>query len=72
MLDPAVMPGVVYPTPGGLSLLELEGVLRAVHAHVTPAVITLTAVNLTDGHEEEVLAAAVHVASAALGEPANR
>lgn len=71
VLDQTVMPGVVYPTAGGLSLSELEGLLRAVRAHVEPAAITLTAVNLTDGHEEEILAAAVRVASAALGERAD-
>ncbi len=71
VLDQTVMPGVVYPTSGGLSVTELEGLLRAVRAHVEPAAITLTAVNLTDGHEEEILAAAVRVAQAALGQPAD-
>lgn len=70
VLDQTVMPGVVYPTSGGLSLSELEGLLRTVRAHVEPAAITLTAVNLSAGHEEEILAAAVRVASAALEKPA--
>jgi predicted nuclease of predicted toxin-antitoxin system len=41
-----------------------------VRAHVEPAAITLTAVNVTEGHEEAILAAAVRIAQAALGEPA--
>jgi arginase family enzyme len=70
VLDQTLMPGVVYPTSGGLSVTELEGLLRAVRVHVEPAAITLTAVNLTDGHEEDSLAAAVRIAAAALGQPA--
>jgi hypothetical protein len=41
-----------------------------VRVHVKPAAITLTAVNLTDGHEEDSLAAAVRITAAALGQPA--
>lgn len=69
VLDPAEMPGVVYPTPGGLSLPELEALLRTVRARGAPAAVTLTAVNLADGHEEAILDAAVRVARAALAEP---
>jgi len=67
VLDPAVMPGVAYPAPGGLSLAELEALLRAVRAHCGPAAITLTAVNVTAGHTETILAAAARVVQAALG-----
>jgi len=67
VLDPGVMPGVAYPAPSGLSLAELEALLRTVRAHCAPAAITLTAVNVTAGHAEVILATAARVVQAALG-----
>ncbi len=71
VLDPAVMPGVVYPTPGGLSLDELAGLLKTVRANCTPAAIAITAVNLSDGDQETILTAATAVVQAALAVEAN-
>lgn len=67
VLDPSVMPGVVYPTPGGLALHELEALLGIVRRHCTLAAVTLTAMNLIDGDQEAALAAAERVVQAALG-----
>lgn len=72
VLDPALMPGVIYPTPQGLSVEELAALLAAVRAHCQPAAIALTAVNLIEGREEIALAAAERVVRAALGDAAGR
>lgn len=67
VLDPALMPGVVYPTPNGLTLDELAELLQTVRACCEPIAIALTAVNVTEGSEEVILAAATRVVHAALG-----
>lgn len=66
VLDPAVLPGAVYPTPGGLQFAELAAAVRAVRAHCTLAAVSLTAVNVTGGDQETILAAAQAAAQAAL------
>lgn len=69
VLDPPLVPGVVYPAPNGLTLEELEYVLGTVQAHCRLAAISLTALNVTDGDPSVALDTAVAVAQAALGSP---
>lgn len=67
VLDPSVMPGVVYPVAGGLSLAEIERLLHAVTDRCTLAAVSLTAVNLAplDAEEQQrALQAAVRVLAA--------
>jgi arginase len=46
VLDATQMPGVVYPTSGGLTIEELSGLLRQIRARCEVACATLSAVNL--------------------------
>ncbi|MCU0493437.1 MAG: arginase family protein [Chloroflexaceae bacterium] len=56
------VPGVIYPTPGGLSRDELAALLKRIRRHCTIAALTLTAFNAS----EETTPQALRVASAAL------
>lgn len=66
ILDPTVMPGVVYPTPAGLRLDELHSVLWRIRAHCTLAAIALTALNLDAEQPEQALETALQLVQALL------
>lgn len=66
VLDPSLVPGVVYPAPDGLVLAELEQLLRAIWTRCDIAAISITALNVTAGDPQPALDTAVTVAQAAL------
>lgn len=49
LLDPVELPGLVYPAPGGLQLIELQALLEQVAAQVRLAAVSLSALNPEPG-----------------------
>ena len=68
VLDQSVLPGAVYPTANGLSLVELNDLLRTVIAERRPTAITLTALNLVEGQEEAQCTLALEILRVLLSE----
>lgn len=67
VLEPIDMPGVVFPAPGGLRLLELIMLIQRIQNYKFPSVITLTASNLeglTDQKRAQTLKALLSILEA--------
>jgi arginase len=61
-LDPGVVPGIVdFPVPGGLSLEDLEKILRAAVARFYIRAATLTTFDPDFDHEEKTLRAGLRI-----------
>lgn len=66
VLDQAVVAGVDFPTPGGLSVAELQSLVRQVFALGNVAAMSLTAVNPAKDADGRTVQAALDVIGAAL------